>query len=193
MMKHVAAKPFWIFFSLACCLLLSGCPDKMSNLERLIRDGDDFFNNQQYEKAAISYTKALEIAPGTAGIYVNRGNAFSMLDQTDKALADYSEAIRIDDAFAVAYANRGILRDNQKDWEGALADYRKVLELDPELAEAPSVWKRILYNAPNDSIQQRIDLLEKIEQGFEQQIPEQDETQPTKAEQPPTAAQSSPD
>lgn len=163
-MKSLAVRLVFALAALASCLLLSGCPEPMSDLELLIRDGDDFFHGQKYEKAVLKYTEALELSPGMAGIHVNRGNAYSMMAQEDKALADYNEAIRLDDQLAVAYANRGILRDNRKDWKGALADYRKVLELDPELAEAPSVWKRILYSTPSANILDRIKLLEKMEE-----------------------------
>ena len=129
---------------------------------------DIYQRTGDWQKAIETYNEALKLSPETAGIWVNRGNAYMMMGDNDKALADYNEAIRLDDAFAVAYANRGILLDNMQYWKRALADYRKVLELDPELAEAPSVWKRILYNTPADNINKRVKLLEKFEELDEQ-------------------------
>ena len=72
-------------------VLLSGCPAKLDDVDRLVRDGNDYFKNQDYERALEAFTQALELKPGEPGILVNRGNVRMMLDDNVGALADFVE------------------------------------------------------------------------------------------------------
>ena len=143
-------------------LMLVGCPPKLSEYDRLMRDGNDYFETGDYRRAEEAFSKALEIKPGEPGTLVNRGNARMMLGDLDGALGDYDAAIEADPKLAHAYANRGILRDKNGDVEGAIADYRKALELNPKLGERPSIWRQILYNPPTETIKDRLEFLEAL-------------------------------
>ena len=143
-------------------LMLVGCPPKLSEYDRLVRDGNDYFETEDYRRAEEAFTKALELRPGEPGTLVNRGNARMMLGDLDGAMRDYDAAIEADPNLAHAYANRGILRDKNGDVEGAIADYRKALELNPKLGERPSIWRQILYNPPTETIKDRLDFLEAL-------------------------------
>jgi tetratricopeptide (TPR) repeat protein len=141
-------------------VLLCGCPPKMSESERLTREGNGYFKSENYDGAVQAYSRALELEPGQPGVLVNRGNARMLLGDEQGALADYQAAIEIDPAFANAYANRGILRDRMGDLRGAMADYRRALQLEPKLGKPPGILKRILYNPPTETIKDRLDYLE---------------------------------
>ncbi len=143
-------------------LMLAGCPPKLSEYERLVRDGTDYFETGDYKRAEEAFSKALELKPGEPGTLVNRGNARMMLGDLEGAMRDYNAAIRVDPELAHAYANRGILRDKNGDVEGAIADYRKALELNPKLGERPSIWRQILYNPPTETIKDRLEFLEAL-------------------------------
>ncbi len=146
----------------AVTLFLAGCPPRMDEHQKLLKDGNDYFDTGDYERAVEAFTKALELRPGEPGVLVNRANARMMLGDNQGALADYDEAVRLDPKFALAYANRGILKDRMGDAEGAIQDYRKALELDPSLGDPPGILKRILYNVPDETIKDRLEYLEAV-------------------------------
>ncbi|GAB4269056.1 MAG: hypothetical protein Kow0092_23020 [Deferrisomatales bacterium] len=148
--------------ALGLALLLAGCPPRMSDYEKLIKDGNDYFEMEEFRKAVEAYDRALEMKPGEPGVLVNRGNSKMMLEDAEGALADYAAALELDPKFAEAYANRGILYDRLGRTDEAMADYRKALELKPELGEGPSIWKRILYDTPTETIAQRLGYLEAV-------------------------------
>ena len=152
----------WLGF-LAAALFMAGCPPRMDDHQKLVKDGNDYFDTGDYERAVEAFTKALELRPGEPGVLVNRANARMMLGDTRGALADYDEAVRLDPKFALAYANRGILKDRMGDAEGAIQDYRKALELDPSLGDPPGILKRILYNVPDETIKDRLEYLEAVQ------------------------------
>lgn len=144
----------------AAALALAGCPPRLEEGERLIKDGNEYFKAKSYQRADDAYSRALELRPGEVGVWANRGNTRKMMGDVEGALADYEAALALDPGFAQAWANRAILRDELGDAEGAMEDYRKALELDPKLGEPPSVWRRIVYNPPLQTIKTRLEYLE---------------------------------
>ena len=80
--------------------------------------------------------KAIELKPGFAAFYIDRGNVKRAKADLDGALADYNKAIELESAFAEAYGNRGIVKQAKGDLDGALADYNKAIELKPNLADS---------------------------------------------------------
>jgi tetratricopeptide (TPR) repeat protein len=115
--------------------------------------------SEDYREARKSFEKAIELDPGYADAYVQRGNAFAAayfkenfgnianmdleavsrsdaLLALDPAFMDYEKAIELDPKNAGAYSSRGgiyavIGRPNR-----AMADLDKAVELDPEDAES---------------------------------------------------------
>ena len=61
----------------------------------------------QYDRAIQDYSKAIELGPGHAIAYYNRGNVYIELNQPIKAIKDYNKAIELNPGFAAAYNNRG--------------------------------------------------------------------------------------
>jgi tetratricopeptide (TPR) repeat protein len=149
----------------ATALLLMGCPPRLEEGERLVKDGNEYFKAKSYQRADDAYTRALELRPGEAGLWVNRGNTRKMMGNPEAALADYAAALALDPGFAPAWANRGILRDELGDADGAMDDYRRALELDPKLGKPPSIWRRIVYNPPLETIKTRLEYLEAVQRG----------------------------
>jgi tetratricopeptide (TPR) repeat protein len=97
---------------------------------------DDWYNSaidasDPYTKIDY-YTKAIELDPGYADAYYNRGNAYAGEGLYEEAIADYTRYIELDPMYADAYYNRGqcyhwIGRD-----ERALSDYNKACSLGHE-------------------------------------------------------------
>ncbi len=153
------AVPFWAALVTAC-LLLVGCPPRLTEDQKLVRDGNDYFDQGAFGKAEDAYSAALELKPREPGILTNRGNARMMAGDLDGARIDYEAALAVDPQFARAYANRGILEDRTGNPEAAMEDYRKALDLDPALGKGPAIWERILYGTPNETVQDRLEYLQ---------------------------------
>ena len=62
-----------------------------------------------YRQAIEDYSRAIEIKPGYADAYNNRGIAYNSLGNYRQAIEDYNRAIEIKPDFADAYYNRGVV------------------------------------------------------------------------------------
>ncbi len=87
---------------------------------------------EDFAGAVNDYTKALEVFPDNALIYLNRAGALAEIDKK-AAVSDYTKAIELEPTNAETYALRGtvLLSIGQK--QEALADLRKAIMLDPAL------------------------------------------------------------
>ena len=100
---------------------------------------DSYFNRAltygkkgQYDQAIADYTKAIEINPGHAMAYYNRGRAYAIgKGQYDQAIADYNKAIEINPGYAMAYYNRALTYSKKGQYDQAIADYNKAIKINP--------------------------------------------------------------
>ena len=115
-------------------------------------EGYAYYRKGEYEHAITNYTKVIELDPGNAKVYVDRGDAYSKkcdidLDITDsaevsrakndigRAIEDYTEAIKLNPGDVLAYFNRGHTYIKKSDIELAAVAYNKIVTID-ELDEA---------------------------------------------------------
>jgi len=104
--------------------------------ETYFKQGEDYRNNNQYDKALAAYTKAIEVNPQYAEAYKNRGIVYLYLKEYDKAMADNNKAIEVNPQYSNAYNNRGIVYRILKEYDKAMADYNKAIEINPQLFQA---------------------------------------------------------
>ena len=91
---------------------------------------------ERLQEAIAEYDKAIELDPGFATAYLNRGNIFALLGQYQRALQDYDKAIRLDPQSFAAYYNRSVTyTELQRDRE-ALEDLNETIRLDPQFTLA---------------------------------------------------------
>ena len=83
-----------------------------------------------YQRAIDYYTKAIDLDPQIAGVYVNRAAAYESIGDPDQALQDLDKALAIESK-PEAYHNRGNIRFIKGDYDRAIQDYNKALELVP--------------------------------------------------------------
>ncbi|MEP7148727.1 MAG: tetratricopeptide repeat protein [Acidobacteriota bacterium] len=103
-----------------------------NNFEALTGRGTVKQSLEDYAGAVADYSKALEIAPKSVVVLMNRAGA---LEQIDKAAAvnDYTRVIELQPENAQAYAARGVALLELGRKSAAVADLRKALQMDPSL------------------------------------------------------------
>lgn len=87
---------------------------------------------RDYDKALESYTFALNIAPRTVPILLNRAALYLELGKDDLARVDYSLILDIERDNREALLMRAYIYMQQRDYNFARADYERLLKLDPQ-------------------------------------------------------------
>lgn len=100
------------------------------------REGDRYYDLEQYEEAVKSYTEAIQLQANNSMFYNNRGYVYGGLGEYDKAIDDYSRSIELNPNNADSHVNRGYVYDKLKRYNEAISDYCRAIELDPNDAIA---------------------------------------------------------
>ena len=85
----------------------------------------------QYEQALESYNFALNIAPRTVPILLNRAAIYLELGKNNLAQADYSLALDLEKDNEEALLMRAYIYMQQRDYKMAKADYERLLRINP--------------------------------------------------------------
>ncbi|MDR0938914.1 MAG: tetratricopeptide repeat protein [Mediterranea sp.] len=86
----------------------------------------------EYEKAAESYSLALNMAPESVPILLGRAALYMDMGKTDAAYADYCQVIDEDKNNKEALQTRAYIYVTRRDYPTARNDYNHLLELDPQ-------------------------------------------------------------
>lgn len=86
----------------------------------------------EYEKALESYTLALNIAPRTVPILMNRAALYLELGKDELARMDYSLALDLEADNREALLMRAYIYRQKRDYKAARADYERLLKLNPQ-------------------------------------------------------------
>ena len=95
------------------------------------------------------WNQVLELAPGDAAAWSNRGNVQLALGDPEAAIADQSHAIELEPASPDPHLNRGTAEEALQRWDAAEADYRWILDHPPASAKEEDVRPSALYNLGN--------------------------------------------
>jgi tetratricopeptide (TPR) repeat protein len=95
-----------------------------------------FLQRGESEEANRQLSLAIQINPGAAAPYNNRGNALQDLDLLNEALASYDKAIALNPSYAEAFNNRGIALKRLNRLQDALASYDKAITLKADYYQA---------------------------------------------------------
>jgi tetratricopeptide (TPR) repeat protein len=93
------------------------------------------------------WNQVLEVAPGDAAAWSNRGNVQLALGDPQAAIADQTRAMALDGESPDPHLNRGTAEEALGDWAAAEADYRWILERAPSDGGEPRA--SALYNLGN--------------------------------------------
>ena len=127
----------------------SGNAQKETLSEWVFQQGNFLMTIGQIDRAIEAYLRAIELDPGSAKVYNNRGNAYEIKNDVDHAITDYTKAIKLNPELAVAYSNRGVAYDIKGYTDQAIADLNKAIELKSD--DAAAYYNRgIVYRSKGD-------------------------------------------
>jgi len=89
---------------------------------------------ENYIKAIADYTKAIELDPNLALVYINRASVFNRIGETDKVISDCTIALEFDSKYSDAYYKRSDAYYSKGEKNQALDDYIKAMEINSSKA-----------------------------------------------------------
>ena len=101
----------------------------------------------RFDEALPLWNQVLEVAPGDAAAWSNRGNVQLALGDPRAAIADQTRAMELDAVSPDPHLNRGTAEEALGQWAAAEADYRWILERAPQDGGEPRA--SALYNLGN--------------------------------------------
>ena len=107
--------------------------------EKNIRAGNEFYKQQQFDKAASAYIKAIDVDPGNAPAKFNLANTLYKQNKQDEAVKAFTEVAGNAEKAALkakAYYNKGAVLSQQKKPEESIEAYKDALRLNSEDKEA---------------------------------------------------------
>lgn len=100
-------------------------------------------NANNLDAAIIALDKAIELKPGEAGPFVDKGIILTRREKYEGAIEQYSKAIELNPNYALAFFNRGILKEKVGKVDEALSDFEKAAELNSSDELAKTAVSRI--------------------------------------------------
>ncbi|XP_015119779.1 serine/threonine-protein phosphatase 5 [Diachasma alloeum] len=110
--------------------------ENVAEAEKFKEVANDFFKNQNYEKAIEFYTKAIESNPNVATYYANRSFAYLKTECFGYALTDASKAIELDRNYVKGYYRRAAAYMSLSKFKQALKDFETVTRARPNDKDA---------------------------------------------------------
>lgn len=106
-----------------------------------MKRGDDYLSNDNYELAAVEYTKAIELEPNYYYLYMMRCEVYYKQKKFNLAISDCSKAIKLKGDIITPYVNRGRSYAAIGKYDLATEDIKKAMKLNPSLNDT---FKRLL-------------------------------------------------
>ncbi|XP_066593853.1 serine/threonine-protein phosphatase 5 [Prorops nasuta] len=111
-------------------------PENAAAAEKFKEEANEYFKNQDYEKAINAYTKAIELNPNVAIYYGNRSFAYLKTECFGYALLDASKSIELDKNYLKGYYRRAAAYMSLGRFKLALKDYKTVTAASPNNKDA---------------------------------------------------------
>jgi Ca-activated chloride channel family protein len=154
---------------------------------KLIQQGNEFYRQQQFDKAAVEYDKAIQADPQNTIAKFNLANSLQKQGKEDEAIKLFTEvAATTDDAIlkAKAFYNKGAVLSKQKKLEESIEAYKDALRQNPEDNQARENLQKALLELKKKTPPKKKDDQQKKKKEQEQQKKQpQSKMSPKEAEQ----------
>ena len=164
---------------------------------QFIREGNRQYRSKQYEKAEVSYRKALSKNNDNPQANYNLGCALMMQQKDSAAIEQYKKAAALEkekSRLAMVYHNVGVIMQNHQQYADAIEAYKQSLRNNPHDNETRynlALCQQLLKNQPqqnknqnqNQNKDQNKDKNDKDKNDKQQQQPQQEQMSKENAEQ----------
>jgi Flp pilus assembly protein TadD len=106
------------------------------NADAYTQIGVGYYKLKQLDSAAVYFTKALSINPGSNTALNNLGSVYFESKQYEKALEIYGKVLELDPNFVDCHVNMGSALGMLQRYPEAVLSFQKALSLDPQNAKA---------------------------------------------------------
>ncbi len=103
---------------------------------RYFLHGNRYFENKQYDKAIISYTRAALLSEPNEKIYHSIAMSYYLKGDYSGALKNFEIAISIQPDFCLAYHGWGVCLSELGKYDEAVLKFKKAVEIDPNCSLA---------------------------------------------------------
>lgn len=120
-------------------VLLFALPARAQQEEKTIQQGNEYYRQQQFDKAESAYQKALQENPASDKAKFNLANSLQKQGKQEEALKGFSELAdhsKETEQKARAFYNKGVILTQQKKLEESIEAYKNALRQDPSDKEA---------------------------------------------------------
>jgi tetratricopeptide (TPR) repeat protein len=153
--------------------------------EKNIRAGNEFYKQQQFDKAASAYGKAIEAEPNNGLAKFNLANTLYKQNKQDEAVKIFTEVAgnaEKADLKAKAYYNKGAVLSQQKKLEESIEAYKNALRLNTDDKEARENLQKALLELKKKKPPKKKEEQKKKQQEQQQKQP-QSKMSPKEAQQ----------
>lgn len=174
-------------FSIAVIFLVS-LPAKSQNDDKAIQKGNGYYKQQQFEKAAVEYNRAVAANPANTTAKFNLANSLQKQGKQEEALKEFSALIEKTtekDLKSKSYYNKGVVLTGQKKLEESIEAYKNALRQNPGDKEARENLQKALLELKKKNPPKKKEEKEnpKKEQQEQQKKQQQPKMSPKEAEQ----------
>lgn len=118
-----------------CILSTANCFAQADSSESL-KTGIRQFNEGNFQGAAVSLNKAVELNPKNPDAFFYLAEAVFLLNESKKAMENYNKVIEMNATHARAFKGRGRVKAKLEDYYGSIEDFTKAVELDKNYADS---------------------------------------------------------
>jgi Ca-activated chloride channel homolog len=154
---------------------------RAQSTEALIRQGNRYYNKQDYDQSLLNYDRALKKSPGNPDAQFNQGDALYRKSDYEKAAASYDDVLQSkadDKTRQSAYYNKGVAEIRQKKLEESIDAWKNALRLNPADSEArENLVKALLEKKKQEQQQQQQNKKDQKDKKQKEDKPKQDQNQ----------------
>jgi len=124
----------------AASVLLDNLKSNPNDFEALVKLGNLYFDNQQYQNATQYYERALKLHPENPDVRTDLGTCYWDLGAADKALAEFNRALTYRPDYSQTLFNIGIVKfQGKNDAKGAISAWQRLLDTNPTYPQKQQV------------------------------------------------------